>query len=277
LKKASSVLLETAGTVDDFLKTPAVSHQPGDLVACSIGNKVCVVSSKTTETNLGREFLLELASPEQTETFKAQTAAKVVATKVWLDDTAKEQFDAGCAGMGPVGIGCQSWMAIGGVDPITGMEATPAQRALYGAQAVLNATGLVGLTAGVGGVAQATVNTPLKLGETKVIDSVSMTRVGRWMSPDELAQMQSTNKVVQGGGGQKFISTNGIADFKGAAPKGSVYVEFDVPANSLLQGGKDGWFKMIGPDAGKSQQFLLNKQGGEHLPAIKNIEIQGEK
>lgn len=30
---------------------------------------------------------------------------------------------------------------------------------------------------------------------------------------------------------------------------------------------------MIGPDAGKSQQFLLNKQGGEYLPAIKNIEI----
>jgi hypothetical protein len=42
-------------------------------------------------------------------------------------------------------------MALGGVDPITGMEATPAQRALYGAQAVLNATGLLGLTAGVGG------------------------------------------------------------------------------------------------------------------------------
>ncbi|WP_438811675.1 hypothetical protein [Pseudomonas poae] len=41
----------------------------------------------------------------------------------------------------------------------------------------------------------------------------------------------------------------------------------------MLQGGKDGWFKVIGPDAGKSQQFLLNKQGGEHLPAIKNIEI----
>lgn len=52
------------------------------------------------------------------------------------------------------------------------------------------------------------------------------------MSPDELAQMQNTNKVVQGGGGQTFISTNGIADFKGAAPKGSVYAEFDVPANS---------------------------------------------
>jgi len=110
-KKAGSVLPETAGAEDDFLITPAVSHKPGDLVACSVGNGVCVVSSKTTETNLGREFLLESASPEQTETFKAQTAADVAATKVWLDDTAKEQFDAGCAGMGPVGIGCQSWMA----------------------------------------------------------------------------------------------------------------------------------------------------------------------
>lgn len=45
---------------------------------------------------------------------------------------------------------------VGGVDPITGMGTTPAQRALYGAQAVLNATGLLGLTAGVGGVAKAT-------------------------------------------------------------------------------------------------------------------------
>ena len=124
---------------------------------------------------------------------------------------------------------------------------------------------------------KATVSSPLKLGETKVVNDVSMTRVGRWMSPDELAQMRNTNKVVQGGGGQTFISTNGVADFKGPAPKGSVYVEFDVPANSLLQGGKDGWFKMIGPDAGKSQQFLLNKQGGEYLPAIKNIEILDKK
>ncbi len=124
---------------------------------------------------------------------------------------------------------------------------------------------------------KAPVSSPLKLGETRVINDVSMTRVGRWMSADELAQMQNTNRVVQGGGGQTFISTNGIADFKGAAPKDSVYVEFDVPANSLLQGGKDGWFKMIGPDAGKSQQFLLNKQGGEYLPAIKGIEVLDKK
>lgn len=93
------------------------------------------------------------------------------------------------------------------------------------------------------------------------------------MSPDELAQMQSSNKIVQGGGGQTFISTNGAADFKGAASKGSVYVEFDVPSGGLLQGGKEGWYKMIGPDASKSQQYLLSKQGGEHLPEVKNITV----
>ncbi|WP_228901641.1 DUF637 domain-containing protein, partial [Photorhabdus bodei] len=117
------------------------------------------------------------------------------------------------------------------------------------------------------------VHSSLKLGETKVVNEVNMTRVGRWMSHDELAQMQSSGKIVQGGGGQTFISTNGASDFKGTAPKGSVYVEFDVPANSLLKGGKDGWFKMIGPDASKSQQFLLNKQSGQQLPEIKNITI----
>ncbi|WP_311885958.1 MULTISPECIES: RHS repeat-associated core domain-containing protein [unclassified Pseudomonas] len=112
---------------------------------------------------------------------------------------------------------------------------------------------------------------PLKLGETRVVDGVSKTRVGRWMSPDELAQMRSSNKVVQGAGGQTFISTNGPADFKGAALNNSVYAEFDVPTSSLLQGGKTGWFKLIGPDAGKSQQYMLKKQGGEHLPSADNI------
>lgn len=121
------------------------------------------------------------------------------------------------------------------------------------------------------------VNTSLKIGETKIINEVSVTRVGRWMSPDELAQMQRSGKTVQGGGGQTFISTNGASDFKGAASTGSVYVEFDVPTNSLLKGGKDGWFKLIGPDASKSQQFMLNKQGGTQTPDVKNISIVDKK
>ena len=78
-------------------------------------------------------------------------------------------------------------------------------------------------------------------------------------------------------GGQTFISTNGASDFKGTASTGSVYVEFDVSTNSLLKGGKDGWFKLIGPDASKSQQFMLNKQGGTQLPDVKNISIIDKK
>jgi filamentous hemagglutinin len=93
------------------------------------------------------------------------------------------------------------------------------------------------------------------------------------MSPDELVQMQKTGRVVEGGGAQTFISLNGPADFRASAPNGSMYVEFDVPSNSLLQGGKVGWFKMIGPDASMSQQYLLNKQGGAHLPGFANMDI----
>jgi len=59
------------------------------------------------------------------------------------------------------------------------------------------------------------------------------------MSPGKLAQMQSS-KIAQGCGGKTFISTNGAADFKGAASKGSVYIEFEVPSSGLLQGGKEG-------------------------------------
>lgn len=123
----------------------------------------------------------------------------------------------------------------------------------------------------------ANTNSTLKLGERAIINEVNVTRVGRWMSPDELAQMQNGGKVVQGGGGQTFISTNGASDFKATAPAGSVYVEFDVPTNSLLQGGKDGWFKLIGPDASKSQQFMLNKQDGSQLPEVKNITVVDKK
>ncbi|MDU3267381.1 MAG: DUF637 domain-containing protein [Klebsiella oxytoca] len=112
---------------------------------------------------------------------------------------------------------------------------------------------------------------------TKNVKEATFSRVGRWMSPAEFNKMQLTGKVVQGGGGQTFVSTNGVLDYKGAASPGSIYVEFDVPTSSLLKGGKDGWFKLIGPDANASQQLLLNKQGGTQSPDVKNIVILDKK
>jgi len=121
------------------------------------------------------------------------------------------------------------------------------------------------------------ISNNLKLGETKVINGVKNTRVGRWMSENELLKIQSSNRIIEGAGGQTYVSTNGLNDFKGAALNNSVYVEFDAPTNSLIPGGKSGWFKMLGESASKSQQYMLQKQGGEILPKVTNIKILGSK
>ncbi|MDR2039448.1 MAG: hypothetical protein LBQ60_16115 [Bacteroidales bacterium] len=100
--------------------------------------------------------------------------------------------------------------------------------------------------------------------------TTEVTTVGRWMSKREYAAMKSGTTVLEGAGGQTFVTQGGSHLFSGAA-RGSVYAEFQVPTNSLLQGGKQGWFKMLGPNASKSQQYLLQKQGGPLLPQYQNL------
>jgi len=97
-----------------------------------------------------------------------------------------------------------------------------------------------------------------------------MTTVGRWMSKAEYEIMAKTGQMVEGAGGQTFVATGG-ADAFTAAAKGSVYAEFQVPTNSLIQGGQTNWFKILGPNAGKAMQAALQKQGGQLLPQIKNL------
>ncbi len=98
-----------------------------------------------------------------------------------------------------------------------------------------------------------------------------LTRVGRWMSEKEYNLMRQTGRVVEGGGGQTFVSTKGHADFMRAVQPGSIYAEFEVSKSSLLQGGKDGWLKMLGPGARDSQLYMLQKQGGQILPKHQNL------
>jgi hypothetical protein len=100
--------------------------------------------------------------------------------------------------------------------------------------------------------------------------AIEMTTVGRWMSKAEYNTMSKTGQMVEGAGGQTFVGTGGSEAFT-AASKGSVYAEFQVPANSLLQGGQANWFKTIGPNANKAMQGALKKQGGEMLPKIENL------
>ena len=55
------------------------------------------------------------------------------------------------------------------------------------------------------------------------------------------------------------------------ADKGSIYVEFEVPKNSLIQGGKENWYKIVSPTASRSQKYQVEKQGGEIPPKYRNL------
>ena len=77
-------------------------------------------------------------------------------------------------------------------------------------------------------------------------------------------------RVIEGAGGKTSVAVGGSDAFTSAA-RGSVYAEFQVPTNSLIQGGQPSWFSILGPNASKSQLFMLEKQGGQILPQIKNL------
>ena len=95
-------------------------------------------------------------------------------------------------------------------------------------------------------------------------------KVGRWMSENEYDIMRKTGHMVEGDGGLTFVATGG-SDAYPSASKGSVYVEFKAPKNSLIQGGAPNWYKAVGPNASPTQIRFLNKQGGQILPKIRNL------
>jgi len=98
----------------------------------------------------------------------------------------------------------------------------------------------------------------------------SFTKVGRWMSKEEHAAMLKTGRVQEGGGGVTYSSTEGADYFRKVATRGSVYVEYEVPTNSLVPG-QPGAVRNVGPAANATTKAALKKQGGEMLPAAKNI------
>ena len=74
------------------------------------------------------------------------------------------------------------------------------------------------------------------------------TRVGRWMSQDEYDKMVASGKVQMSGDNKVHVANPAdINAFGKQAPEGSIYVEFDVPSNTISKGGKDGWGIINGP------------------------------
>lgn len=105
------------------------------------------------------------------------------------------------------------------------------------------------------------------------------TRVGRWMSQAEYDKMVETGKVQMSGDNKVHVANPADIDaFGKQAPKGSIYVEFDVSSNTISAGGTDGWGIINGPG---SLIDRLNAKKGlpriTEMPDATNIEIKGSK
>ncbi len=107
----------------------------------------------------------------------------------------------------------------------------------------------------------------------------SMVRVGRWMSREEYNKMIKTGKVQMSCDNKVHVAFPAcMGAFEKQAPRGSIYVEFDVSSSNISKGGKNGWGIINGP--GSLLDRLNEKRG---LPRIKempdavNIAIIGGK
>jgi hypothetical protein len=94
------------------------------------------------------------------------------------------------------------------------------------------------------------------------------------MSPEEHAAMEDTG-MVQPGRVSPQVSVAHPADVEAymqqAAP-GSRYVEFDVPENSLVPGGKEGWATIPGPESIFSRPAIQRGLPPFSYPPALNIE-----
>ncbi len=101
-----------------------------------------------------------------------------------------------------------------------------------------------------------------------------LVRVGRWMSKSEYEDLLATSRVQPGAGNVTSVSYPASpASYGSQANPGSVYVEFDVPVNSLIQGGRADWFTILGPDSTLAKALLRAGRITElpQFPSIYNI------
>ncbi len=102
-----------------------------------------------------------------------------------------------------------------------------------------------------------------------------LTRVGRWMNADEQAAMTQTGRVqpnINGAGHQSVAHPANIESYMMTAKPGTRYVEFDVPSSSLVQGGKEGWAVIPGPDSIHTRLAQSRGLPGFEYPEATNIE-----
>lgn len=99
-------------------------------------------------------------------------------------------------------------------------------------------------------------------------------RVGRWMHPKELDKMMKTGKVQENLESQTRAAYPAGPGAYRNAPKGDVYVEFDVPADRVLPHSQ-GTVRIPGP---RSRDAFLAARRGEdtsrfEMPPATNIKV----
>jgi hypothetical protein len=115
-------------------------------------------------------------------------------------------------------------------------------------------------------------------GEGEVADTVDVadgglsggvTRVGRWMSPTEYDAMSVSGTVQEGAGGVTSVSNPADPEvWMRQTASGSKYAEFDVPTDSLTQGGKAGWATIRGPNSWFARYGMAQSE----MPSATDIE-----
>jgi hypothetical protein len=68
------------------------------------------------------------------------------------------------------------------------------------------------------------------------------------MDPGEYDQMVESGRVQEGAGGRTYVVHPAEPSGYTGAPPGSVFARFDVPSDSLIQGGQPNWFFIKGPN-----------------------------
>jgi hypothetical protein len=107
--------------------------------------------------------------------------------------------------------------------------------------------------------------------------SIETIRVGRWMSEKEFLNMTKTGLVQESESGTTHVVyPPDVEGFYKQAKKGAVYVEFDVPENSVKGTSNLGWAKILGPRSLEGR--LASKKGIKFsMPPVTNIELITKK
>ncbi|OPX41839.1 hypothetical protein CLHUN_42910 [Ruminiclostridium hungatei] len=100
--------------------------------------------------------------------------------------------------------------------------------------------------------------------------------VGRWMSQTEYDAMVKSGKVQESSTGTTHVASPANPEaFKSAKP-GSLYVEFEVPASSLVATSK-GWAKIVGPNSLEGRMAVKKGNPLPEMPKAGNVKIEGIK